>query len=138
MISPLGSFAHPKPHATTRRSHHHVASRTRFSPVAGRRHTPAMSPLESEVRSFIGDNFLLADDAQKLAGSASLTRDGIVDSVGIVELLHFLETRYGIEIADDETVPANIDSIDNIVRYVSTKLATTASRADAGLRDARV
>jgi len=97
-----------------------------------------MSPLESEVRSFIGDNFLLADDAQKLAGSASLTRDGIVDSVGIVELLHFLETRYGIEIADDETVPANIDSIDNIVRYVSTKLATTASRADAGLRDARV
>jgi len=90
-----------------------------------------MSLVESELRSFIGDNFFLADDSKTLAGNASLTRDGIIDSVGIVELLHFIETHYGIEITDDETIPENIDSIDNIVRYVSRKLETDAPRREA-------
>jgi len=90
-----------------------------------------MTLVESELRSFIGDNFFLADDSKRLSGNASLTRDGIIDSVGIVELLHFIETHYGIEITDDETIPENIDSIDNIVRYVSRKLETDAPRREA-------
>jgi len=90
-----------------------------------------MSLVESELRSFIGDNFLLSDDPKTLPGNASLTRDGIIDSVGIVELLHFIETHYGVEISDDETIPENIDTIDNIVRYVTRKLGAGAPRREA-------
>lgn len=86
-----------------------------------------MPPLEQEVRTYIAENFVLASDAASLRGDASLTRGGIVDSVGIVELIHFLETHFGIEIADEELVPENIDTIDNIVRYVGAKRTSDTS-----------
>ena len=97
-----------------------------------------MLTLEEEIRTYVAENFVLAADVGALAGNASLTRGGIVDSVGIVELIHFLETNYHIEIADDELVPENIDTIDNIVRYLQTKrgMSTAAPRVDHD--DARV
>ncbi len=81
-----------------------------------------MSKIEQEVRAFIEDNYLLTADSVDLAGSESLTRRGIVDSVGILELILFLETNYGIEIPDAEVKPENIDTVDNIVRFVERKL----------------
>ena len=93
-----------------------------------------METLEREVRAYITDNFLLADTASVPAGGDSLTRNGIIDSVGVVELMQFIENRYAIEILDHETIPENFDTIDNIVRYVGTKLQ--AAETSAGDRRA--
>ena len=92
-----------------------------------------MEQLEQDVRRFITENFVLVADGRSIAGDASLTRGGIVDSVGVVELIHFVETRFGIEIADEELVPENIDTIDNIVRYVRAKRGLAPY--DAAVRD---
>ena len=100
-----------------------------------RRYHLAMEQFEQDVRAFITDNFVLVGDTASLHGGASLTRGGIVDSVGIVELIHFVETRFGIEIPDDELVPENIDTIDNIVRYVRTKRGVGARSDTAVVRD---
>jgi acyl carrier protein len=97
-----------------------------------------MDNLERDVRAFIVDNFLLVESEADLSGDTSLTRSGFVDSVGIVELMHFLETHYGIEIADEEAVPDNIDTIDNIVRYLRGKLGTSLPTAELRPHDARV
>ena len=80
-----------------------------------------MTEIEREIRAFIAENFLLGENGDALSGDASLTRGGVVDSVGIVELMQFLEMRYGIAIADEEAVPENIDTIGNIVRYLRAK-----------------
>jgi acyl carrier protein len=77
--------------------------------------------VEHEVRTFLVENFALGRDVSQLSGTQSLTERGFIDSVGIVELLTFLETRFEIQINDDETVPENIDTIDNIVRFVGEK-----------------
>ena len=82
--------------------------------------------MESEIRAFIADNFLLGDDVQKLAGSASLIDAGIIDSTGVLELVGFLEDRYGIRIADHELLPENLDSIDNVIRFVGEKQSAAA------------
>lgn len=79
-----------------------------------------MTTIEHEVRTFLSENFSL-DHLTRLPGNQSLTERGFIDSVGIVEVLTFLETRYEIEISDEETVPENIDTIDNIVRFIGTK-----------------
>ena len=83
-----------------------------------------MTTVEHEVRTFLAENFSLGRDVSHLAGTQSLTERGFVDSVGIVEVLTFLETRYEIQINDDETVPENIDTIDNIVRFIGVKRGT--------------
>jgi acyl carrier protein len=80
-----------------------------------------MTTVEQQIRTFLVENFSLDGDIARLPGSRSLTERGIVDSVGIVEVLTFLETHYDIQINDDETVPENIDTIDNMVRFVTMK-----------------
>lgn len=88
-----------------------------------------MTTVEQEVRTFLAENFSLGKDISHLSGSQSLTERGFIDSVGIVEVLTFLETRFEIQISDDETVPENIDTIDNIVRFIGTKRGAAETAA---------
>jgi acyl carrier protein len=77
--------------------------------------------MEAELRSFLAENFLLGEEFRGLSGSASLIEAGIIDSTGVLELVGFLEEAYEIEITDSELVPENLDSIDNVVRFVGAK-----------------
>lgn len=78
-----------------------------------------MAEIERAVREFIVENFIL--DAG-IAGDESLTRSGVVDSMGVLELIMFLEQRFGLTVPDEHAVPENLDSVDRIVRYVSARL----------------
>jgi acyl carrier protein len=64
-----------------------------------------MTTVEQEIRTFLVENFSLGGDINRLPGGRSLTERGIIDSIGIVEVLTFLETQYDIQIDDHETVP---------------------------------
>ncbi len=72
------------------------------------------------VRGFIVDNFYVADGIT-LDPAASLLDQGIVDSTGILEIISWLEDTFGIVIEDEEMIPANLDSIDAITRFVERK-----------------
>jgi acyl carrier protein len=74
------------------------------------------------VRRFISENFLFRDDGEAVAHEASLLEAGIIDSTGVLELVCFLETTFGIEVSDDEMLPENLDSIRAISNYVGRKL----------------
>lgn len=79
--------------------------------------------METEIRQFLTEAFFLGDDPAGLPGNKSLIDSGIVDSTGVLELVGFLEDKYEIRINDDELVPENLDSVDNIVSFVSRKQA---------------
>jgi acyl carrier protein len=74
------------------------------------------------VRRFISENFLFRDDGDAIAHDQSLLDAGIIDSTGVLELVCFLETTFGIEVQDDEMLPENLDSIRAISSYVGRKL----------------
>ena len=74
------------------------------------------------VRRFIGENFLFRDDGDAITHDQSLLDAGIIDSTGVLELVCFLETTFGIEVQDDEMLPENLDSIRAIANYVGRKL----------------
>lgn len=78
---------------------------------------------EQTVRSFIEENFLFRDDSRSLSADASLLDAGLIDSTGILELLGFLESRFGIAIEDAEIIPENLDSIRAIAQFVVRKCA---------------
>lgn len=80
-----------------------------------------MTDLERDVRGFIAENFIL--DGDVLAGDASLTQQGVLDSMGVLELIMFLEQRFGVKVPDEDTLPENLDSVERIVRYVQGRLA---------------
>jgi acyl carrier protein len=79
-----------------------------------------------ELREFIVENFLYGQEDERLSNSASLLALGIIDSTGVMELVSFLEQRYQITIRDEELIPANLDSIDRLVRFITHKIEVPA------------
>ncbi|PSJ62777.1 acyl carrier protein [Pseudaminobacter soli (ex Li et al. 2025)] len=77
--------------------------------------------IKSQVRAFIVENFLFGDDSTPLGDEQSLIESDMVDSTGILELVSFLEERFGVAMADADIVPANLDSIARIAAFVARK-----------------
>ncbi len=73
---------------------------------------------EQKIRAFITTNFFVADG--ELSGKASLIGSGIIDSTGVLEIILFLEETFGITVPGDEAIPQNLDTVENLVRYVAT------------------
>lgn len=82
--------------------------------------------IESQLQKFLYDNFIF-DEQIKIESNASLLENGIVDSTGILELIMFIEETFQIEIQDDEVIPQNLDSIDNLVNFINSKLHSTST-----------
>jgi acyl carrier protein len=79
--------------------------------------------IQTELMNFVVENFLFGDTERAPSTRESLVDSGIIDSTGILELIEFLESQFGIEVADTETVPTNLDSIANLTAFVLRKRA---------------
>lgn len=77
--------------------------------------------VREQVQQFIQKNFTF-DDAKTVNGSTSLLGSGIIDSTGILELIGFLESCYGLKFEDHELIGDNFDSVDKITAFLATKL----------------
>jgi len=75
-----------------------------------------------DINQLIVDNFLFGDE-NDLKNNASLLENGIIDSTGVLELISFLEETYKITIEDDEMIPDNLDSMNNINNFLKKKLS---------------
>ena len=64
---------------------------------------------------------MIGRENEKLADSDSLLSKGIIDSTGVLELVGFLEENYQIAVEENELVPDNLDSINNLVNYIQNK-----------------
>jgi acyl carrier protein len=82
-------------------------------------------PIEEQVRRFVIENFLFADDDPDLRDDTSFLDTGIIDSTGVLELVTFLEREFGIAIEDDELLPENLDSVDRIAAFIRRKRGRT-------------
>ena len=74
------------------------------------------------LRDFICKNFLYSADTCTIADDASFLENGLIDSTGILELIDFLEEKFEITIENQEVIPDNLDSLNNIDRFISTKV----------------
>jgi acyl carrier protein len=85
--------------------------------------------IERAVREFLTENFPLSGDASELDREESLIGAGVIDSTGVLEVIGFVEETYGVQIADEEVLPENLDSIAAIGRFVSGKLGSADAAA---------
>jgi acyl carrier protein len=67
-------------------------------------------PLREQLSSFIAERLLQNRDA-KVDPNESLLDRGVVDSVGLLNLITFLEQEAGIRVPDDEMIPENFESV---------------------------
>jgi acyl carrier protein len=74
-----------------------------------------------QVQKYILENILFSQDASQLPMDDSFLEKGIIDSTGMLEVIFFLEETFQVKVADDEMVPANLDSVNKIAAYVARK-----------------
>jgi acyl carrier protein len=76
--------------------------------------------IEREVREFVVKHFL-SGRADKLRDDGSLMGD-VIDSMGVLELVTFLQDRFKITVEDEEVIPANLENINRLAVFVAKKL----------------
>lgn len=77
-------------------------------------------PAKEQIRQFILSE-LIADKKTELNDSVLLIENGIIDSLGIMALIGYLENNFAIEIAGEDLVPENFASIATINDFVALK-----------------
>lgn len=77
--------------------------------------------IETAIRGFVLENYLFTDDDAMLKNDASLVESGVIDSTGILEVISFIQREFGVTVEDEEMIPENLDSVDNIVAYLKRK-----------------
>lgn len=83
--------------------------------------------IEAQVREFLAENFILDDGGAGVGADESLTQSGVLDSMGVLELITFIEERFGFSVPDEDTLPENLDSIARIASYISRRKAELAA-----------
>jgi acyl carrier protein len=91
--------------------------------------SPNLSPLERELREFIAGELISADGAPPIDPEDDLIKRGIVDSLGVTQLVDFCESHYRITVTDADLVPANFQTVRRLADYVQRKRVGSLSRS---------
>ena len=82
----------------------------------------AENHLNVQIRALILEKYPLAR-RQQISDSDGLLESGILDSLGILDLVSSLEQQFSMSVGDDELVPENFQSIDRLAAFVQRKMS---------------
>ena len=78
--------------------------------------------IENQIKQFILKNLYFADK-NSLGDDDSFLETGVVDSTGVMELVAFVQTEFGVTVEAQEIVVDNFDSVSKVARFVRRKTA---------------
>ncbi|MCH1487964.1 acyl carrier protein [bacterium] len=73
------------------------------------------------LRKFVLENYLFTEDEGALKDDDSFLDNGILDSMGVLELISFLEEELSTSVEGDEVTPDNLDSINKVLAFIETR-----------------
>jgi acyl carrier protein len=77
--------------------------------------------IEDKLRTFLTEELGVEHDRSLLTDDYGLLENEVVDSLGIFQIVSFLESEFGIEVLDEELVPDNFSTIASMARLVDEK-----------------
>jgi acyl carrier protein len=85
--------------------------------------TPGVSEsgIKLRVRTFVQENFLYAMPDFELGDDDRLLEKGVVDSMGVAEMIAFVESEFGVFTSDEEVSEANFGSLSAISRFIASR-----------------
>ena len=83
--------------------------------------TGANGDIRKDMRAYIQENFLYMEPEVELEDADDFLARGIVDSLGFVELVEEVQSRFGMAVEDVEITEENFGSIDAIAGFVERK-----------------
>jgi acyl carrier protein len=81
-----------------------------------------------ELAQFIEKNMLGDDRKTNVSDTTPLIENGLIDSMGLMQIVSFLEERTGVRVPDDDVTPDNFETLDAIEKMVERLRARRADR----------
>ncbi len=77
---------------------------------------------EEKIKSYILSDIIKDGTRLELAANDNLIDSGVINSLGIMKIVNYLESTYKISISDDEILLDNFESLGAISKFVESKL----------------
>ncbi len=78
--------------------------------------------IQERLHHFIVEDIVTDNKSFTLRDSPNLIEDGIIDSLGIMKLLNFIEHTFRIHVSDTELIPENFETIEAISTLIANKI----------------
>lgn len=76
----------------------------------------------TKIRQYISQNLLFCEDGFHYSDDDSFLGEGIIDSLGVMEMVVFVEQEFNIAVLDLEIIPENFDSVNKLAKYINDKI----------------
>ena len=90
---------------------------------------PSVSDVIERTRVWVCENYLYMRPDWPLDDDTPLLGSGVIDSIGVIELVSFLQDAFEFTIADEDIVERNLGTLATIGRFVHERSAQTAATA---------
>jgi acyl carrier protein len=77
--------------------------------------------IEAQLRSYIDTNLVYSDELP-YKDDSSFLEEGLIDSMGVMELVSYVQSQFGMTVEPSEITPDNFDSIDRLASFIRRKL----------------
>jgi len=77
--------------------------------------------IQDHLKNYIESQFLFEPDQQALEPDADLLNQGIIDSMGVLQLITYMEETFGIQVSDEEITPENFRSLNTLMSLVQQR-----------------
>jgi acyl carrier protein len=79
-----------------------------------------------QAKGYVLENFMYMRRVKELGDDDSLLRTGVITSLGVMELVDWVEATFGVQVDPAEITEENFDTVRNIARYIASKAAVAS------------
>jgi acyl carrier protein len=80
-----------------------------------------------QARAFVIENFMYMRKVKTIGDEESLLRTGVISSLGMMEVVEWVESTFGVSVDPDEITEQNFDTLRGIARFVTAKASVQAA-----------
>jgi len=80
--------------------------------------------IRCELHSFIRETFLQLRPKLQVGDNDDLVGTGVLDSLAFVEVISFIQNRYGVFVRDVDITPENFGSVAAMTRHLVERIST--------------
>jgi acyl carrier protein len=83
--------------------------------------------IEGQIKNFVATQVLFTDGEFPYSDDISFLSEGIIDSLGVMELMAFVKTKFGVAVDQSEVTPDHFDSVTKLAAFIRKKKADEAA-----------
>lgn len=86
-----------------------------------------LNDILTSTRAFVFENYLYARPDYPLGPNDSLLSNGVIDSMGVIEMVDFIRDQFGVDVRDEDITEENFGTLTSIAAYVQSAQRAAAA-----------